>query len=171
MRAHLSYARIERNSRREVQLSKKDALWRMIRRVLHTERTIFRERRNMLAVTRAGVFPWTDRSVERGRKGDARRKRKSRWGLASRKQDFRIQGHATHAFTYFWTSPLPRAARKYRRGSRTRAPLFFFFFRSTLDGVSPNSPPHIEWKYKLYQYFLFFSFSFISLPIRFSLCF
>lgn len=100
-----------------------------------------------------------------GGRGDARRKRKSRWGLASRKQDFRIQGHATHAFTYFWTSPLPRAARKYRRGSRTRAPLFFFSFDQPT--VSSNSPPHIEWKYVQALPYSFF-FPFLSFPFRFA---
>lgn len=82
--------------------------------------------------------------------------------MASRKQDFRIQGHATHAFTYFWTSPLPRAARKYRRGSRTRAPPFFFLsinFRQR-EQFLPYSPPYIEWKCVQASYFFHFLFSF-----------
>lgn len=54
VRAHLSYV-ASNVSRREVQLSKKDAMTHDPSSV--TEPTIFRERRNMLAVTRAGVFP------------------------------------------------------------------------------------------------------------------
>lgn len=83
------------------------------------------------------------------------------WVGSRKKQDFGIQGHATHAFTYFWTSRFLERHGSIEGGSRTHASLFSFD-QILSQNASPNSSPYIEWKYveKLHEYF--FSLSLCS---------